>query len=70
MHFLAFAVGLRVHHDRVLLIDHRYAVVALQRAVAGRHLRAVRIGNVAFVLLARPMFFSASAICSPVAVNS
>lgn len=51
--FLGLADGLGMHNDLVLVINGRNAIVALDDSVAGLHLGAFIVGDVAFYRLAR-----------------
>ena len=51
MRLLSFPMGLDVHDDLMFLIDHGHPVVALDHPMAGRHLGALGIGDVALTLL-------------------
>ena len=44
---------LGLHHDLVLVVYHRNAVVSLDHPVRGRQFRTLRVGDVALALLAR-----------------
>jgi hypothetical protein len=45
-------VGLGIDDDLMLLIDHTHPVIALDHPVAGRHLGALGIGDIALSLAA------------------
>ena len=49
--FLAFAKGLGIDNDLVLLVDGRDAVVTLNRALAGGHLGRLIVSDIAFYFL-------------------
>ncbi len=52
MRFLPFAVSLGIDDDLVFLINHRYAVVPLDYSMVGRHLGALRVGDIALSFIA------------------